>query len=122
LNESEDVEVKSTKLEELRLLIEKHEQQLEKLQQRIDSIAKTIEYAQINPRHSLMEKASLKLDQSVHRMAVLFILLLVISAVSSAFFSVRIGELLSLFSFTCIVIVVIFEDIYLFINRIKAHH
>ena len=109
----------SLELEQLKQLAEKHEQQLEKLQKRIESMENSPGYTQGNPRHSFLEKLSLKLDPVIHRVAAVFVIIFVSSAMGSAFISATIGEILSLVSFACLALAILLEVIYLFLDRIR---
>ena len=121
-----DTEIEFTESEELRLLTEKHEQQLKKIQQqldemsnKLDSLVQKIEHASINSKFGILEKITPKLDKAVHSFVLLFIVIIVFSAITLAFLSARIAELMAQISLLCIVLAIIIEIIYLVIDKAK---
>lgn len=125
MGKNENDEKESAKLEQLKLTTEKHDKQLEKLQQCIDEVgnkldlmAQTIENTHFKP--SLTERITQKLPKTIRRVALLFVVLLIFSGVSLVF-SAGLAEIIAQASFVCIAAAAAMEVIYLLIERIKTN-
>lgn len=119
-----DTEIEFTESEELLLLVAEHEQQLKKVEQQLDEmhqkldfIAQKMEHTSFNSKTGLFKKIAPKLDKFVHRLSVLFIVILAFSAISLAFVSFAIAELMAQISLFCVVAAVILEIIRLVIGK-----
>ena len=101
----------------LRRLAEEHERDLKALQERLDTISKELEGYKKPAKSSKKERFSLEASNFAKKTTILFILFLVLSSASLAFFSARIGELLSLVSFAFIVFAAFAEFAKIIVDR-----
>jgi len=124
ITHEEETEIKPFSLDQLRKEAEKQEQQLREIEDRVDSVEKKIDLLiqrmELVTRplgQSGLEKVSLNLDRAAHRLAVIFVFLLISSAISLAFSLVWIAEILAQFSFLCIALCVVMESLHVLISR-----
>lgn len=119
-------EIQILESDELWLLAEKHDEQLKKIQHQLDEMSNKLDFVikkreqdSNNSKFGVFEKIIKNLDKTVHSFVLLFIVLIVFSAISLAFLSAGIAEFIAQISLLCIALAIIIESIHLFIDKIK---